>query len=82
MRGDGSTRFGKNNKYGYFPSFALGWNIAKESFMENSVFSTLKLRASTGTTGNDRIDNYQYSATLIANYNYPIGGENAIVGIE
>ena len=39
MRADGSTRFGENNKYGYFPSFALGWNISKENFLEN-VFSS------------------------------------------
>nr|MBU3860651.1 TonB-dependent receptor [Flavobacterium sp. MC2016-06] len=76
-RRDASSRFGANNRWGNFYSVALGWNIAKESFMENSIFSTLKLRASTGTTGNDRIDNYQYSATLIADYNYPIGGANA-----
>ncbi len=76
-RRDASSRFGANNRWGNFYSVAVGWNIAKEDFMANSVFSTLKLRASTGTTGNDRIDNYQYSATLIANYNYPIGGGNA-----
>lgn len=75
-RRDASSRFGANNRWGNFYSVAAGWNIAKESFMENSAFSTLKLRASTGTTGNDRIDNYQYSATLIADYNYPIGTGN------
>ncbi|MGO4771711.1 SusC/RagA family TonB-linked outer membrane protein [Flavobacterium sp. W22_SRS_FK3] len=73
-RRDGSSRFGSNNRYGNFYSFALGWNIAKESFMENSVFSTLKLRASTGTTGNDRVDDYQYSSSLPGGYNYPING--------
>ena len=71
-RRDASSRFGANNRWGNFYSLAAGWNIAKESFMENSVFSTLKLRASTGTTGNDRIDNYQYSGTLNIDYNYPI----------
>ncbi|KAF2514861.1 SusC/RagA family TonB-linked outer membrane protein [Flavobacterium foetidum] len=76
-RRDASSRFGANNRWGNFYSVALGWNIAKESFMADSFFSTLKLRASTGTTGNDRIDNYQYSATLLADYNYPIGGGNA-----
>ncbi|MFB9080291.1 SusC/RagA family TonB-linked outer membrane protein [Flavobacterium procerum] len=76
-RRDASSRFGANNRWGNFYSVAVGWNIAKESFMADSVFSTLKLRASTGTTGNDRIDNYQYSATLLADYNYPIGGANA-----
>lgn len=76
-RRDASSRFGANNRWGNFYSVALGWNIAKESFMNDSVFSTLKLRVSTGTTGNDRVDNYQYSATLIADYNYPIGEGNA-----
>ncbi|QGK73848.1 TonB-dependent receptor [Flavobacterium sp. SLB02] len=76
-RRDASSRFGANNRWGNFYSVALGWNIAKESFMENSIFSTLKLRASTGTTGNDRIDNYQYAATLLTTYNYPINGGNA-----
>ncbi|MEO1010825.1 MAG: SusC/RagA family TonB-linked outer membrane protein [Bacteroidota bacterium] len=53
MRADGSSRFGENNKYGYFPSVALGWNINREGFMaNNSLFSNLKLRASWGQTGN------------------------------
>ncbi|WP_029272546.1 TonB-dependent receptor [Flavobacterium sp. KJJ] len=58
MRADGSTRFGKNNKYGYFPSFALGWNISKESFLENvEALNNLKLRASWGQTGNQEVEN-------------------------
>jgi len=58
MRADGSTRFGDNNKYGYFPSFALGWNISKESFLENvTAISNLKLRASWGQTGNQEVQN-------------------------
>jgi len=58
MRADGSSKFGKNNKYGYFPSVALGWNISREDFMEeNAIFNNLKLRASWGQTGNqDGID--------------------------
>ncbi|WP_254423296.1 TonB-dependent receptor [Flavobacterium sp. A45] len=74
FRRDASSRFGSNYRFGNFYSLALGWNIAKESFMANSIFSTLKLRASTGTTGNDRINDYQYNATLAANYIYPING--------
>lgn len=73
-RRDGSSRFGANKRYGNFYSLALGWNIAKESFMENSIFSTLKLRASAGTTGNDKIDDYRYAATLVQNYTYPFNG--------
>ncbi len=55
LRADGSSKFGENNKYGYFPSFALGWNISKESFMASAPFSNLKLRASWGQTGNQEI---------------------------
>ncbi|WP_431241933.1 SusC/RagA family TonB-linked outer membrane protein [Flavobacterium sp. P21] len=58
MRADGSTRFGKNNKYGYFPSAALGWNISKEKFLEDvTAVSNLKLRASWGETGNQEVEN-------------------------
>ena len=76
-RRDASSRFGSNYRWGNFYSVALGWNIAKESFMDNSIFSTLKLRASIGTAGNDRIGNYQYSSSLISNYYYPIAGAAA-----
>ncbi|MDP5229346.1 MAG: TonB-dependent receptor, partial [Cellulophaga sp.] len=55
FRADGSSKFGDNNKYGYFPSVALGWNIGNEDFMENSVFNNLKFRASWGLTGNQEI---------------------------
>ncbi|WP_308993915.1 TonB-dependent receptor [Mariniflexile litorale] len=58
LRADGSTRFGENNKYGYFPSFALGWNLDKESFFNNTdVISQLKLRGSWGQTGNQEVQN-------------------------
>lgn len=61
MRRDGSSVFGDNNKYGVFPSVALGWNIARESFMESSSnwLNTLKLRASYGKAGNEAIGVYQ-----------------------
>ncbi len=58
LRADGSTRFGDNNKYGYFPSFALGWNIAEEDFLKKvPVINELKLRASWGQTGNQEVQN-------------------------
>jgi len=58
MRADGSTRFGENNKYGYFPSFALGWNISKENFLEKATaVDNLKLRTSWGQTGNQEVEN-------------------------
>ncbi|MCR9065255.1 MAG: SusC/RagA family TonB-linked outer membrane protein [Cytophagales bacterium] len=55
LRADGSSKFGANNKYGYFPSFAAGWNITNEDFMANSNLTNLKLRASLGQTGNQEI---------------------------
>lgn len=78
-RRDASSRFGSNNRWGTFYSVALGWNIVKEDFMKDSFFSTLKLRGSVGTTGNDNFDDYQYNATLGSNYNYIINGV-AVVG--
>ncbi len=55
FRADGSSKFGENNKYGYFPSFSVGWKISDEDFMKNSVFNNLKLRAGWGITGNQEI---------------------------
>ena len=55
LRADGSSKFGANNKYGYFPSVALGWNISNENFLSSSTFNNLKLRASWGQTGNQDI---------------------------
>lgn len=78
LRRDASSRFGSNNRWGTFPSVALGWNIAKESFLEDSEFNTLKLRGSWGITGNDRIGNYQYSATLLSDFFYPIANSEAV----
>lgn len=58
FRVDGSTAFGKNNKYGYFPSASFGWKINKEPFMKNfSNLWDLKLRLSYGEAGNDNIPN-------------------------
>jgi iron complex outermembrane receptor protein len=78
MRADGSSKFGKNNKYGYFPSIGLGWNIHKENFMaDNTLFTNLKLRASWGQTGNqDGIDSKVSLASFIDSKNnndtYPL----------
>ncbi|PKQ46590.1 SusC/RagA family TonB-linked outer membrane protein [Confluentibacter flavum] len=53
LRADGSSRFGSNNKYGYFPSLAFGWKLAEEGFLPESV-DDLKLRAGWGITGNQQ----------------------------
>ncbi len=64
-RYDGSSRFGKDNQYGFFPSGAIGWRISQEPFMENlTTLSDLKIRASYGVTGNQSIGNYASYALL------------------
>ncbi|HAZ03294.1 MAG TPA: TonB-dependent receptor [Marinilabiliales bacterium] len=56
FRRDGSSKFNKENRYSYFPSFALGWNVSEESFMQNVPYlSKLKVRASWGKIGNEKI---------------------------
>ncbi|MFY1047869.1 SusC/RagA family TonB-linked outer membrane protein [Chryseobacterium sp. GP-SGM7] len=79
VRADGSSKFGKNNRYGIFPSVAAGWNIIKESFMENvSTINNLKLRASWGKTGNQEIPSkitkrsYQADSNGSAQATYPL----------
>jgi TonB-linked SusC/RagA family outer membrane protein len=65
IRRDGSSRFGANNRYGNFHSYALGWNIANEPFMQNQkVFDRLKIRASWGVLGNDKTVIYPGIATI------------------
>ncbi len=54
-RVDGSSKFGPNNRYGFFPALAVGWNIIEESFLDAPFISNLKLRASWGRVGNDKI---------------------------
>ena len=81
IRADGSSRFGADNRWGTFPSLALGWNASKEAFLNDSPISNLKIRGSWGVTGNDAIGDYKYSSTLTSNYNYPFGpGEELGVG--
>ncbi|HMP30256.1 MAG TPA: SusC/RagA family TonB-linked outer membrane protein, partial [Saprospiraceae bacterium] len=65
LRADGSDKFGPDNRWGYFPSAALGWRVSDEAFMEDlKSISNLKLRLSYGATGNERIPAYTYLAQL------------------
>ncbi len=65
LRHEGSSKFGKNNKWGNFPSASAAWNISHENFMQQFAFlSELKLRVGYGVTGNSGIDPYQSLATL------------------
>ncbi|WP_158600396.1 SusC/RagA family TonB-linked outer membrane protein [Fibrisoma montanum] len=69
-RADGSSRFGANNKWGFFPSLALGWKLGEEPFIKQVRFiSDLKLRASIGQIGNQEIGPYR-SLTRITNSDY------------
>lgn len=68
---DQSSRFGKNNRTGFFPALSAGWVISKEDFMaDNNTFSFLKLRSSFGTTGNAGIGNFKHLGLYgTSNYN-------------
>ena len=81
VRRDGSSVFGENNKYGVFPSVALGWNVARESFMQktNDWLSNLKLRLSYGMAGNEAIGVYQ-TLVKLDNHKFAMGG-NSVVGL-
>lgn len=73
-RVDGSSRFGDNNKYGFFPSGSFAWRLSEEEFMESarSVINNLKIRTSYGLTGNTEIGVYESLATL-GNNSWTIG---------
>src|SRR5690606_23065384 len=74
FRADGSSRFGPNNRFGYFPSAALAWKMHEESFLRGASFiDELKLRVSYGIIGSQSIANYLYMTTFS-------GGGNAIFG--
>ncbi|MBU2914557.1 SusC/RagA family TonB-linked outer membrane protein [Reichenbachiella agariperforans] len=80
IRADGSTRFGDNNKYGYFPSFALGWNIGDEGFLAGSdIVNELKLRTSWGQTGNQEVPNKvtQETYSTTSSNGYFLNGEDS-----
>ncbi|GAA4441184.1 TonB-dependent receptor [Pontibacter saemangeumensis] len=76
-RVDGSSRFGEDNKYGYFPSIGLGWVVSNEPFLQNvDMLNQLKLRSSFGLTGNTEIGTYNSLAT-VSSGTVLIGGERA-----
>lgn len=76
FRADGSSKFGKDNRFGYFPSFAAAWNIGNESFMQSvKPISQLKLRAGYGQTGNQNIGAYAFADKLSVNGVYNFGSQ-------
>jgi len=66
LRGDGSSNFARGHRWGFFPSFSAGWNIAQEAFMNSTRnwLDMLKIRASWGENGNNRIPNFRYLSTI------------------
>lgn len=82
IRADGSSRFGKNTRYGYFPSGSVAWRISQEDFMKDiSFISDLKVRASFGLTGNNSIPNYGSIGTMSTqNYVFGSGSGNVVSG--
>ena len=82
IRADASSRFYKDNRWGYFPSFSAGWRISQEEFMKNiSWINNLKIRASWGTLGNiNNVGNYDYfqNYNLGSDYNF---NDEAVKGI-
>jgi len=79
-RVDGSSRFGDNNRYGFFPSVGLGWNVSREAFFPaDGVVSRLKLRASWGQTGNDRIGDFGYTPLVSSGVNTVFGPDEVLL---
>ena len=78
VRRDGSSSFGPSNKWAVFPSVSVGWNVLNEAFMENvpDWFNYLKIRASWGTNGNNRIGNFSYTSLMDGNQNYYFGTDD------
>jgi TonB-linked SusC/RagA family outer membrane protein len=78
-RYDGSTKFGENNKYGFFPAVSLAWRVTEESFFQplNDIFDEFRMRASYGLTGNDGIPDFAYLNLYGGGANY-LGGAGIV----
>ncbi|MCC8187733.1 MAG: TonB-dependent receptor [Bacteroides sp.] len=75
LRADGSNRFGKNNRWGYFPAVSVAWRASEEAFINNlNVFSNLKVRFGYGMAGNDNIGSYR-SLALMSSGNTVLGNQ-------
>jgi len=81
FRADGSSRFGANNKFGYFPSFSLGWKVSSENFLKDqSWVNTLMIRGGWGALGNQNsLPNYAFASLVTPNMNYAFGENQAVI---
>lgn len=73
LRRDGSSQFGLNNRYGNFPSASVGWVVSRETFWPQTAANFLKVRASYGVNGNDRIPTLAYASLIETTGAYPFG---------
>lgn len=81
VRRDGSSRFGRDNRYGVFPSVSVAWNVSNEPFFANADFiSSLKLRASWGQLGNQEIGVYPYSSLVATGQRVYVFGDQIVTG--
>jgi TonB-linked SusC/RagA family outer membrane protein len=81
LRRDGSSRISAANRWGMFPSFGVGWVISNERFLKDiRMIDNLKLRASWGRVGNDRVPSDAFTQTVTPNLAYPFGGGIAVPG--
>ena len=82
LRRDGTTRFGPESRFGYFPSLSLGWVMSEENFLkDNNLLTYAKMRASYGITGNDRIGDFRYVASLNGESTYVFDGNSLNNGL-
>ncbi|MEL7119012.1 MAG: TonB-dependent receptor [Bacteroidota bacterium] len=83
FRADGSSKFGENNRYGFFPSAALGWNVTNEPFLQDQeLISRLKIRGSWGVVGNEKIGTFRYSPLVTSNLNVIFGLNESIGEVQ
>ena len=82
MRADASSRFHKDHRWGYFPSFSAGWRMSEESFMKDIEWiNNLKIRASYGTLGNiNNVGNYDYFQNYSSGNHYNFS-DSPVIGI-
>lgn len=78
FRADGSSKFGANKRFGYFPALSVGWVVSREDFWNMESITSFKLRGSWGVNGNDRIGDYGFSSVVLNGQNYTFGAEEII----
>lgn len=84
FRYDGSSKFAKDQRWGFFPSFSAGWRLSEESFMDTykSNIGDLKLRASYGVLGNQNVDNYSYQTVYQMENNQYVFNNVSVAGTK